>query len=635
MTGKETVELDVGKLIVRAIEYCKRGSFLEAEKLLNKVLANEPENLQALSTLGTLLCERGNPAVGERYLRKVLEIDPRNELAQNNLGHSLLVQGLVEEAHEAFSLAVKHHPQSLANYHNLACSAMSLKKWNQAIHALELVLEHAPDDTEALRGMGLACSGAGNPEKAIIYFEKAAKAKPENHDTWYNLGNTQMDLRRFQEAKSSFNKVLELIPEHKDAATNLAQSKLELEEFEETLPILQRLVIQFPDEWRNWVSLGQVHYSRLELTAALKAFKKATEIAPEQWECWNSLGVAVHETGDFDTAEKLFNKALELSPEAADGHWNLSITLLSKGNFTKGWEEQAWRWKRSTFTSKMPITQSRLWNGETGSLCLHTEQGFGDNIQFARFAKFAKATCKGQLTMYCETPLVRLFSSIEGIDEVLPKKPGWESHLNSFDYHLPMMSLLKVLGSTQLVGNPQSSYIQDQLNDTACWEKQLKEIPDGLKVGIVWQGNQKNKKGLKRSIPDQVIMPWINNFRTKCNFVCLQPERCGQPAPKSNAPNLYYLPIPPIDFKSTSELLSCLDVIITVDTAVAHLAGACGIETHLLLYATPCWRWLNGGKPNLWYPCIQTYQQTQINDWATPLEMLGRNLEKRVNQINE
>ena len=621
-----------GDLLPLALDHCKAGRIKEAGELFQIILTKDPGNSEALCNLGALICESGDPARAETYFRKTLEHVPGHEMALNNLGHSLLLQGRAEEASVAFTEATQLHPHSETGYHNMASAAFALENWQDAKSALEVTLRLSPGNPEALGGLGLVYMEEGEPEKARQYFREAIQSDPGNAGSWYGLGNACMDQGAMQDAKAAYLNVLEIDPAHKDAATNLAQTKLELDEFEGLLPLLEGLVEKYPTEWRNWISLGQVFYSMRNLPAAQDAFGKAMELAPDQWECWNSMGVAHQETGDLEKAGSCLEKATSLSPDAADAHWNLSLALLAKGDFERGWEEHRWRWKRRTFTSKMPKTQTPLWDGGEGSLCLHTEQGFGDNIQFLRYAKLAKETCKGELVVYTEAPLQRLFSTVGGIDAVLTKTVGWESQLANYDYHLPIMDLPLALGPASKAPIIHSPYIPTPGNEVEQWESELENhMPPGFRAGIVWEANPKNKKGLKRSIPENIIHPWIESFGSSCNFLCLQPERSGQPQRERN---LFTLPRPPADFASTTDLFACLDIVISVDTAVAHLAGANGKETYLLLHAAPFWRWINGDMPDLWYPGMNIYKQPTIDDWEPPLAMLRKDLLAKITTDN-
>jgi Flp pilus assembly protein TadD len=622
MTG-DTPGLSTQELFGQAMAHCQAGDIASAEPILLEVLASDPTHFQAICNLGVILCQKGDARGAEHLFNEALKLSPCHEQTLNNLGHSLMLQSKASEANIVFKEATRLYPDSGTGFHNLASAALSLQNWEQAKVALQKVLALSPGDAAALRGLGLAYAGEGSQELAEKSFREAVESEPGNPENWYGLGNTYLDRRQFVEAKACFSKVMELVPRHKDAATNLAQTLLGLEEYEVARPFLESLVLEYPGEWRNWISLGQILCAKLDLPRAIEAFEKAVQLAPGQWECWNSLGVAYNETGNFQKATELLEKALELEPQAADAHWNLSLTLLCRGDFERGWQEYHWRWRRESFTSRWPKTSSKKWKGEEGDLCLHTEQGYGDNIQFIRLARLARQACKGKVKVFSESPLVRLFSDIKGVDEASPKCEGWEKELDEFAYHLPLMDLPLVLGGKAMDPVGQGPYIQPDGHETREWEQCLgAHLPKGIRAGIVWEANPNNKKGTKRSIPESVVYPWLARFGDHCSFLCLQPERAGEDLRQENVKNLFFLPRPPKDFMETAAILSSLDFVITVDTAISHLSGACGIETYLLLYATPCWRWLNGDSPDLWYPGMEIFKQGKIGDWSHPLSML-------------
>lgn len=619
----------VEELNQQAMLYMQKGLSSHAEELLKEAEKLAPEDFSTLSKLGCLYCEIGKLAEAELYLRRVVKTNPESEMALNNLGHLMMLMGKPEEAERLFQTACSKTPQSVLSLYNLATAQLKLEQWDKANQQLTKVLKLEPGNKDAIRGLGLVKVGKKDPAAATHFFLKAIHLNPTDMDAWYDLGTAYMDLESWEEAEKSFMETLKQDPAHKDAAINLSQVLMEQQDFEEARSIIEAIIRLHPQDWRCWFNSGLYFYQTFRFQEAVNAFEKALERDNTHWECFNALGITLHETGDFTKAQRILRKALELNPSAADAHWNLSLTLLSKGYFAEGWKEYEWRWKRDSFPTKQPETTTPRWNGECGSVCLYTEQGFGDNIQFARFIPYAKQLAKGTVAIVAEKPLTRLFDKVKGLDKIKAKEGDWQKVINSFEYQLPLMSLPMVLNLEYSEGKIHAPYLKSDQALNAHWEK---DLPDNhaCKVGVVWEGNLENQKGLKRSIQTSIFLEWLDNLNGIDTFYCLQPERSGQDIILPSGKTVKTFPRRPTNFAETAGFMEHMDIVISVDTANAHLAGALGKDLYLLLCAMPDWRWLNGDSPKLWYPHSKIYRQLTPGDWESPLQLLQKDLQTRL-----
>ena len=629
MTGKDpnlsrsVALIDLNR---QGLQYFSKGAFEKALRVFERSLEVSPDQSEIVGKQIECLIQLDQILEAEEITRKELTRSPHNEIMLNYLGHILMLQDKTKEAAESFQEAVSSAGINPLSHYNLATAELKLQNWDNAEQALSKVLDFDPKNIDAIRGMGLVNSEKGNFLLARKFLLQATNLNPQHADSWYDLGNACMDLELWEDAKIAFQQSLKHKTQNPNAAINLAQVLIQLDEHENAEALTRNLIKIYPSRWRSWFNLGQYQYKVGRFKDAAKSFGKGLEIENEQWELYNALAISLHELGNFEEAESLLRKAIRLNPEAADAHWNYSLTLLSSGNFAQGWAAYEWRWKRSSFPTKPPKTTCPKWHGEEGALCLYTEQGFGDNIQFLRFIKDAKLQCKNKVVLYAESPLCRLFRSSTDI-EVREKSKNWDSDLTEFSYQSPLLSLPYILKIPSEKYGITLPYIKSHKEDGLKWPNQhSRNDKEWLKVGLAWQGNQQNKPGLKRSIPEKVFFDWLDKLPDSFEYFSLQPENTGLTIETPNRRAIHTFQRKPKDFADTADFLESMDIIISVDTAIAHLTGAMSKKLYLLLYATPDWRWINGDQPDLWYSGITIYRQEFPGDWSAPLTKLQTTL---------
>ena len=625
MTGKDSnlsrsvALIDLNR---QGLAFFSDGAFEKALEVFERSLDASPDQIEIIGKRIECLIQLDQISEAEDIARNEL----RNETLLNYLGHILMLQDKTREAAESFQEAVSSAGINPLSHYNLATAELKLQNWDNAEQALSKVLDFDPKNIDAIRGMGLVNSEKGNFLLARKFLLLATKLNPQHADSWYDLGNVCMDLELWEDAKIAFQQSLKHKTQNPNAAINLAQVLIQLDEHENAEALTRNLVKIYPSRWRSWFNLGQYQYKVGRFKDAVKSFENGLEIEREQWELYNALAISLHELGNFEEAESLFRKAISLNAEAADAHWNYALTLLSLGKFPQGWTAYEWRWKRKTFPTKPIQARCRKWQGEEGALCLYTEQGFGDNIQFFRFINDAKLHCKNKVVLFAEHQLCRLFELSSDI-EVRKKSQDWDTDLSEFEYQLPLLSLPDVLKiPSEKYGNG-LPYLKSSQEYGSKWTGQFRGIDRNMtRVGIAWQGNQQNKPGLKRSIPEEIFFEWLDMLPNSFEYFSLQPENTGSSIRTPNNRTIHAFQRKPEDFADTAEFIENLDLIISVDTAIAHLAGAKGKKLNLLLYATPDWRWINGDQPVLWYSGITIYRQESPGDWSAPLTKLQTTL---------
>lgn len=385
-----------------------------------------------------------------------------------------------------------------------------------------------------------------------------------------------------------------------------------------------------------WNNRGACSYEMGDIEQALADYTKAIELFPEFPEAWNNVGNALKYQKKFPEAIVSYRKAVEVKPDYVDAHLHLAFSLLNTGQYEEGWKEFEWRWK----SPQLPPRGLNIpeWNGEPlegKNLLIYAEQGFGDALQFVRYAPLVKKQFNPSfLVVEVRNPLSRLCQYIEGIDQVI----SLGEKVPDVDYAVPMMTLPRIMGTTLETIPWSGPYFTVDQDLTSWFEKTaLSRLPPGIRVGICWAGMSREGNP-NASAVDRMRSTTLSSFAPSglipgISWVSLQK---GPPAEQVKSPpagmtigdfteNLY-------DFYDTAALIQSLDLVITVDTAVVHLAAALGKPTWLISRWDGCWRWLGDRKDSPWYPTVRQFVQHAPNDWTGVMNEISIELRKFVQE---
>jgi tetratricopeptide (TPR) repeat protein len=479
-----------------------------------------------------------------------------------------------------------------------------------------------PNNHSALQLSGVLAAQTGNIEISLNLLSRALSLKPDYPEALSNRGNVLQKLGRFDEALQDYNKAISLKPDYIDALYNRGISLKELGRFDEAMADYNEALSLKPDYPEALNNRGSVLQKLGRFDEALQDYNKAISLRPDHVEALNSRGFALQELGRFDEAMADYNKALSLKPDYPEAHLNKSLQLLRQGEFTSGWESYEWRWKSSSFTTPVREFSQPLWLGEEDlygkTILLHWEQGFGDTIQFSRYAKeVSRLGCKTILEV--QKPLFELMKTIEGVDELIASG----TDLPPFDFYCPLMSLPLAMGTTLdtiPLGEPYLNSVDDKL---AKWSSRLGP-KSNLRVGMVWSGNAKHKNDHNRSI---ALEQMLSAIPEGYELVSLQKEvRETDLTVLEKTKQVRHFGAELDDFSDTAALCDLMDVIISVDTSVAHLAGALGKPLKLLLPDNSDFRWLLDRSDSPWYPSMRLFAQGIDKLWEPVLEKINDDL---------
>ena len=457
----------------------------------------------------------------------------------------------------------------------------------------ESILNADVHNTDALNLLGLVNHQLKDNEQALIYIEKALVLNPDIPEYSNNLGLVLNAIGRTKEAEAAYLCALSHAPKYADAHYNLGLLKNKRGHYKEALFHFQNCQVYAP--WhakvRNGLSLALMRLDRL--SEALKEIEDQIESDPEDVDAFNNLCVARGLRGEYRLAREAAENALRLNSDHVFARLNRAQLMLLHGDFLNGFAEHEWRLKRTDYRQNFSIP---FWKGEycpNSTIILWAEQGHGDAIQFVRYAQLVRARM-GRVIVSCRQSLARLFAQVNGVDEVITENETFNA-----DYHAPLMSLPHIF-KTELDTIP--SKVPYITVEKKCSNNNLSQR---LKVGIVWAGNPDHARDRRRSIPLKAFEPILSN--PNIDFYSLQMGFAAEQISNIET-NLINISDEFNDFYDTACTLSDLDLVITVDTSMAHLAGALGAPTWVLLDRVPDWRWQLDREDTPWYPSLRLFR---------------------------
>jgi tetratricopeptide (TPR) repeat protein len=524
--------------------------------------------------------EAGRLDDAERLYAQVLAADPQHADALHLLGVIACQTGRPALAVERIIKAIRINGSAAYYHSNLSNALILLGRFDDAAVACRKAIALEPNFAQAHANLGTALAKAGRFNEAIAACDTAIRLDPDDASSYANLGDALWSLGRAEAAIAAYKTAIRLSPG--DASAH--------------------------------ASLGHALWAMGLAEAALEACNTATRLNPNHAIAHLNLGNALEGLGRLEESLAAYRKAISLKPDIPESHFNLGHTLLKTGAFEEGWDKFEWRWKMKQMAGARRDFGKPFWQGEFvagRTLLIHAEQGFGDNLQFCRYATLAAA--RGlRVILEAPKPLMRLLRGLAGVAHVI----GYGDALPPFDFHVPVMSLPRAFGTTIETIPGKTPYLHADQDSVEVWRQRLSEsVGQSLKIGVAWAGNPRNHSSelaavdRRRSLAPEFLAPLfeIQGLR----FLSLQ--KAGPPAP-ADFPLVDHMQGME-DFADTAALIANLDLVISVDTAIAHLAGALGKPVWLLNRFDSCWRWLTGRRDTPWYPDMRLYRQPAPGEW--------------------
>jgi len=485
----------------------------------------------------------------------------------------------------------------------------------ETIAGCRRVGEENPECAELQVDLGVRLDRAGDREGAVACYRRALALDPASHAAYNNLGTIFASLGDTQTALIFLEAAAMLDPHAADTQNNLGNLYLKCDRTDAAIERYLKAIALRPEVAAYYNHLGKALIAAERYWEAKTVLWHALTLRPDYPEVYLNLGFLSLEQLEIEQAERHYREAIALDPELAMAHTLLGQMLLLQGRLAEGWEAQEWRWRWKDFPSPVRSFTQPQWRGEAvagARIFLHAEQGFGDTLQMLRYVPLV-ARLGGVVTLEVHPELKRLAATLDGVSGVLARGET----LPEFDSHCPLMSLPLVFATTLATIPATIPYLHPQ----AEWVAPIfAESGRRLKVGLVWAGNPKNRRDGKRSLPLSALAPLFAVERV--SFYCLQRGAASDDPELKGFPFAGFLG-PAGDFADTAAVLCSLDLIVTADTAVAHLAGALGKTVWVVLPRVPSWRWLLDREDSPWYPTARLFRQRVAGDWAPVIQSVA------------
>jgi tetratricopeptide (TPR) repeat protein len=576
--------------------------------------------LQAKFSEATAAHQQGKLADAERIYGDILQQQPNHFDALHRLGVIAAQTGRTDRAAELFRRAIKLNATVAAVHRNLGIALLELKRHKDALVAYDRAIALKPDYAECHNSRGLALQELKRPAEALAAYDKAIALKPDFSEAYYNRGLALQDLKRPVEALAAYERAIALKPFFAEAHTNRGNILQDLRDLEQALASHDRAITFKPDFPEAYSNRSNALMYLMRPAEALVSCDKAIALKPDFPEAYNNRGNILQDLRRFEEALAAYDKSIALKPDYVEAHNNKSLLLLLIGRFEQGWRQHEWRKKRRDPIAADSFPQP-LWLGEeniTGkTLFIWCEQGFGDTIQFCRYGKLLEGR-GAKVIMSVQQPLLALLkhsTTIEVIDS--------RDNAIDFDYHCPLMSLPLAFGTTLETIPARAPYIKADEELRAAWAARL---PPKVKprIGVIWSGSTTHNI-YNRSVPLETFLALLS---PEADWICLQKEISEKDVSLLRQDGrIAFFGDDLRDFSDTAALLDLMDLVITIDTSVAHLAGAMGKPVWILLPYSADWRWLLDRTDSPWYPSVRLFREREIGNWAVLIEEVKSELQ--------
>lgn len=654
---------ELNKLLIKGYSLHQNGSFKEAQKIYHEALNLQPKNFDALQISGALALEMKQYDKAVTLLSSAIEMYPSQAAVYFNLALALQELKEYDSAIENFNNAIDLNPNYKSAYFNCAIlhaqrnqfeiaiinynevikldskfadafynkglALYELGEFEQAITSYDSAIKLNNRYLEAYFNRGVSFDKLNNYHAAIINYDQVIKINSNFVEAYYNKGLSLFELGKFDEAINNYDSAIKLNHRHLRAYFNRGVALDKLNDYHAAIINYDRVIKLNSDYFEAYsnkgLSLSELHC----FDDAIACYDKAIHIKPDYAEAFFNRGAALFELKKFDAAIESYDQAIKIDPNFAEAYWNKSIVKLILGEYIDGWMLYEWRWKIIALPNGYILRnfEQALWLGDTSIkdkvILIHAEQGLGDTIQFCRYITMIEALAPKKIILEAPKALLSLLSTLK--NQVTLIEQG--SSIPKFDLHCPLMSLPHAFKTTVDTIPAKIPYLYAEANKAKLWQSKL-GLKKNLRVGIAWSGSLGHKSdtnGLtRRNIPLDRLGTL---FELPFEFHLLQNEiRIEDQLMLNSLTNINCHHEELIDFADTAALSMQMDLVISICTSIAHLAGALGIKTLLLLPYSADFRWMSDRNDSPWYPNTTLFRQPEIDDWDSVIEQVNLEL---------
>lgn len=597
----------------------------EAERLLRRAATIQPAIAAVQSNLGNLLRERGRAAEAIPFLRRALELDPKMAEGHHNLAVALVAVHKPEEAEPHFRRALELKPNYPEPCNSLGALLRTAGKLEESEAMLRRAIALRPNYVEALSSLGATLHLRGSRDEALEFCQKASQLRPDYAEGFNNLGLVHHGRKKLDLAEKAVREAIRLKPDYAEAHSNLGVVLGAAKRHQEAVAAYRTSLELKPDQPEAWMNLGGSLRELRKFNEAEAACLRSLELRPGYADAYCNLGVIHLDRGEGQAAVESYRQAVAAKPDSALAHWGLALALLVNGEYAEGWREYEWRWQCKDQFAPLPQLAKPVWDGSDllgKTIFLHSEQGMGDAIQFSRYGELL-AKKGARVILQCHPSLRTLLSTLDGVEQVIAtdEKPP------AFDCHASLLSMPLLCGTTVENIPAEVPYLHPDPRQVAAWKSRLAPVARRRLVGLAWAGNPEHQRDRERSCGLSLFAP-LADAADVC-FISLQK---GASADEADMPpigmNLLEFANDLNDFADTAALVANLDLVISVDTSVVHLAGAIGKPVWTLIAYSPDWRWLLKRSDAPWYPTMRLFRQERAGDWSGAIAAVAEALAK-------
>ena len=649
--------IDTETAIHTALAHHQAGQLQQAEQIYRRVLETEPRNVQSLHMLGVVASQTGQHEAAIKLISDAIELEANNAVMHLNLGEAYREAGKLDLARASYVKAAALDPRWPKPHFYLALAHTAQGDLQAAEECCRCAILLDPNDAAAHYSLGNILKQRDDSEAAIASYQTAVDADPNFFEATLNLGSVLRDCGRVAEARTYLHRAIQLQPRVAEGFYFLANLEGSCRNWALAIEYYRRALGLNPNMATAEARLGTALQTQGLLDEAIVHYRRAIELQPDFGEACYNLGTALAEQGHMSEAAEQYelaiqhnpgfisahinlagyyqdhgdeeralihiDRALQIDPQAPEPHFNRALILLRRGELAAGWDEFQARLRLPGF--RVQAKTEPLWDGSHipgKTLLAHWEQGLGDTLHFIRYAPLARQRCT-RVVLQVQTALVPLlrqagFEDIHGDDDPLPP----------CDFQAPLMSLPGMLGTTLDNIPAEIPYLSVPDTVVARWQERLAAL-DGLRVGIAWQGSPTHISDRARSIPLAAFEPLARIARVtvvnlqkhdgveQLDEVKFAVHRLEGDWDETAGP-----------FVDTAGVMKNLDLVIAADTAIAHLAGAMGVNVWVALDVHSDWRWMRYREDTPWYPSMRLFRQAQKGDWTDVFGRIAAQLER-------
>jgi tetratricopeptide (TPR) repeat protein len=598
-------------MLNRAVSAYNTGKLFDAEQICEQIVTKKRNFFEALYLLATIQSRLNKKDAALENYDRALALRPNVADALNN-------RGVILHALKRFEAAVASYDRALAvkadyaeAFYNRGVTFQALDRLDESLASYDRAIAVQPNHAAALNNRGNVLKGLKRLDEALASYDRSLAVRPNDAGVYHSRGNILMELGRLDEALASYDRSVAIRPNHAETYYNRGVTLQKMKRLDEALTSYERALALRPDYAEAFCNRGVILHELNRFDEALASYDRALIACPDLAEALSNRGNTLQALKRFDEALAGYMRAIAVRPDFADAHWHEALLRLLTGDFDRGWRKYEWRWETERLrNTKRKFTQP-LWIEQTEiagkTILLHAEQGFGDAIQFCRYVPLVAAR-GARVILEVQRPLVELMGDLAGAAQVVSRGDS----MPDFDFHCPLLSL-PLAFTTRLETIPSSTpYLRARSQALKKWGELLG--PRGRpRIGLAWSGSPTHTNDRNRSIS---LSSLISLLDVDASFVSLQKDiRSDDAAVLKARSDLPHFGDALNDFSDTAALVSHLDLVIAVDTSVAHLAGALAKPVWVMLPFVPDWRWLLDRNDSPWYPSARLFRQDATRMW--------------------